>query len=139
MMQIPGYKQVQDSRFILRLEGDGNYTRLYLANKTKPLIISQNLRYFEVLLPRFLRIHKSALVNPDYVREVVDKGCKQMKLVLMDGTLVAVARRRIIQTKASLLNCLYDAKTSIRVGENPANFAESTPSRRRQYSEEIPR
>ena len=56
---------VQD---ILYCEAVDNFTRFHFEH-TAPLLICRTLKYFEeVLTPhRFLRIHRSYLINPDYV------------------------------------------------------------------------
>jgi len=49
---------------ILYLEGLKDYTKLHLAGSTAPLLILQNLKYFEDFLPKneFVRIHRSYIV-----------------------------------------------------------------------------
>jgi two-component system LytT family response regulator len=56
---------VQD---ILYCEAVDNFTRFHFEH-TAPLLICRTLKYFEeVLTPhRFLRIHRSYMINPDYV------------------------------------------------------------------------
>ncbi len=50
-------------------EAADNFTRFYLDGNGTPLLICKTLKYFEEILKehRFLRIHRSYLVNPDYV------------------------------------------------------------------------
>jgi two-component system LytT family response regulator len=54
---------------ILYCEAADNFTRFYLEGVTNPLLICKTLKYFEEILKehRFLRIHRSHLINPDYV------------------------------------------------------------------------
>jgi len=53
---------------ILYCEAVDNFTRFYFENQP-PLLICRTLKYFEDILQehRFLRIHRSHLINPDYV------------------------------------------------------------------------
>lgn len=53
---------------ILYCEAVDNFTRFYFEN-TVPLLICRTLKYFEDILKdhRFVRIHRSYLINPDYV------------------------------------------------------------------------
>lgn len=53
---------------ILYCEAEDNFTRFYLDVGT-PLLICKTLKYFEEILNshRFVRIHRSYLINPDYV------------------------------------------------------------------------
>jgi two-component system LytT family response regulator len=49
---------------ILYLEGMKDYTRIHLAGTVHPLLILQNLKYFEDSLPKdeFVRVHRSYIV-----------------------------------------------------------------------------
>ena len=101
-VRIPGYKRVQDPRSIMWLEGTGNYTYIHLASHGHPLLVSMTLKYFEDMLPRFLRVSKSSLVNPLYIDEIVKLTPKALQLLLKDGTTISVSRRRISETIALL-------------------------------------
>jgi two-component system LytT family response regulator len=54
---------------ILYCEAADNFTRFHLAEGIPPLLICRTLKYFEDLLNtyRFVRIHRSYLINPEYV------------------------------------------------------------------------
>lgn len=54
---------------ILYCEAADNFTRFYLEGVANPLLICKTLKYFEEILKehRFLRIHRSHLINPDHV------------------------------------------------------------------------
>ncbi len=54
---------------ILYCEAADNFTRFHLDGNGVPLLICKTLKYFEEILKdhRFLRIHRSYLINPDYV------------------------------------------------------------------------
>jgi DNA-binding LytR/AlgR family response regulator len=49
---------------ILYLEGFKDYTKIYLANSSSPLLVLHNLKYFEEQLQKnqFIRIHRSYIV-----------------------------------------------------------------------------
>jgi two-component system LytT family response regulator len=53
---------------ILYCEAADNFTKFYF-DQTQPLLICRTLKYFEEVLTdhRFLRIHRSYLINPDFV------------------------------------------------------------------------
>ncbi len=53
---------------ILYCEAADNFTKFYF-DQTHPLLICRTLKYFEDVLSehRFLRIHRSYLINPDFV------------------------------------------------------------------------
>jgi two-component system LytT family response regulator len=55
-------------RTILYCEAVDNFTKFYLDNGSN-LLICRTLKYFEDILKehRFLRIHRSWLINPDFV------------------------------------------------------------------------
>lgn len=78
---------------IIRCESDNYYTRFFFADG-KTLLISKTLKETETMLSefKFLRTHKSHLVNMKYI-----KGYSKHNggfIVLMNGTEVPVARRK---------------------------------------------
>ncbi|MBO0946966.1 LytTR family DNA-binding domain-containing protein [Fibrella forsythiae] len=111
---IPGYPDIVNPEFIVRFEGTGNYTLLYLETFAaarrvnlimlslmqggKPLMVSKTLKYFEQQLPGFIRVSKAALINPLYMEKTVTTSSKAMQVVLLDGTRIVVSRRRIDHT-----------------------------------------
>ncbi|GAB3050183.1 LytR/AlgR family response regulator transcription factor [Spirosoma pulveris] len=104
LLTIPGYGTPQPLSQISWLEGQGNYTRLHLSGQKRPLLVCQTLKAFEAPLPGFLRVSKGALINPIFVGAVSQISSKQMSLILLDGQLIRVSRRRIeeIATKLGL-------------------------------------
>ncbi|MDU1892881.1 MAG: LytTR family DNA-binding domain-containing protein [Dysgonomonas sp.] len=53
---------------IIRLQGNGNFTDIYLKNKTKKMVC-RFLKHFNEILPfPFIRVHKSHIININYVR-----------------------------------------------------------------------
>ena len=101
-LRIPGYRHIQDTQPIIWLEGSGNYTLIYLKDTRQPLMASQTLKYFEYQLPGFIRVSKSALINPVYIRKIVKQDAKLMHLELRDDLTIVVPRRRIVDTLARL-------------------------------------
>jgi two-component system, LytTR family, response regulator len=76
---------------IIRLEGEGNYTKFFFTNKTS-LLTSHTLKGYEEILQNhgFLRVHKSHLVNKAHVINYMPDGL----LTLVDLSKVEVSRRR---------------------------------------------
>jgi len=53
---------------ILRLQGNGNFTDIYLKDKKKKMVC-RFLKYFNEILPfPFIRVHKSHIINFHYVK-----------------------------------------------------------------------
>ncbi|RYC70343.1 MULTISPECIES: response regulator transcription factor [Spirosoma] len=80
---------------IAYFSGASNYTWLQLRNGDRQLL-AKPLTYFEQRLPGFVRIHKTALINPMYVSQVFPPlRAKMAGAVLMeDGIKLPVSRRR---------------------------------------------
>jgi len=77
---------------IIRCEADLNYTRFILV-EGKTFISSKTLKEYEDLLSvhnNFLRVHRSHLVNVDFVLKFRNEG----SLVLKDNSIVPVSRRK---------------------------------------------
>ena len=74
------------------MEGEGNYTFIYTATGKKYLV-SKTLKSLAVNLNNnFIRVHKSYLVNTDYVVERVEDD---RMLRMSCGKEVSVSRRKI--------------------------------------------
>lgn len=70
VLQTAGSMHVVKVKDIIRCESDINYTTFYL-NEGKPIVVSKTMGEFERLLPAsFFRVHRSHLINLNYVVEV---------------------------------------------------------------------
>ncbi|HEX5002123.1 MAG TPA: LytTR family DNA-binding domain-containing protein [Bacteroidia bacterium] len=78
---------------IVRLEADDNYTRLFFANG-KSSLISKSLAEFERVLPDnlFARIHKSIIINLEYLEEFSHSDGGTVKMA--DGHTTLVSKRK---------------------------------------------
>jgi two-component system LytT family response regulator len=79
---------------IIVLQADSNYTIVYKQNMQK-VVVSKLLKEFEAILDseKFLRIHKSHIINLSYVNEYSTKdGCN---VTLQDGSSWSISRRQI--------------------------------------------
>ncbi len=86
---------------IIRLEGEGNYTRFFLINDQKQLSARTMKEYEEILVQHnFLRIHKSHLVNRSFVSSYLNEG----SVILKDKTVLPVSRQRKQDVAALLLH-----------------------------------
>ncbi len=76
---------------IIRLEADGNYTRIFLINK-KMIIASKTLKEFDEILSDydFIRVHRTHLVNKKFVKRYLNERF----VILQDETSVEVSRRK---------------------------------------------
>ncbi|WP_051054198.1 LytTR family transcriptional regulator DNA-binding domain-containing protein [Fibrella aestuarina] len=83
--------------------GADNYTWVYFRNGKRQLL-AKPLVYFEQRLPGFIRIHKTALVNPAFVVDVEPPPRPKMAAAirLQDGTMLPVSRRRWASVLATL-------------------------------------
>jgi two-component system, LytTR family, response regulator len=84
---------------IIRLEGEGNYTRFYMNNQQKHISSKTMKEYEDILLEhQFLRIHKSHFINKNYVDSYLNEGA----VVLKDKTVLPVSRQRKQEVAAML-------------------------------------
>ncbi len=88
---------------IIRLESSSNYTT-FILNNEKSLLASKTLKEFDNMLSHynFHRVHKSHLVNMNYLKRYVqtDGGY----LILEDGSKIPVANRKKEQLLHTLKN-----------------------------------
>ena len=87
-----GYTLV-DFDDIINIEADSNYSVFYLANKDR-ITVAKVLKEYEEILPdnKFVRIHKSTIINLDYLKEYNSKN--GLEVALKNGVKIAVSRRR---------------------------------------------
>ncbi len=83
---------------IIRLQGEANYTRIYLENDP-PVLLSGNLGHFERLLQddRFYRSHQSHLINSGHIRKYVKT--EGGYFLMSDESQVPVARMKKDEVK----------------------------------------
>jgi len=76
---------------IIRLQADSNYTHIYLIDN-KVFVSAKTLKEYDEILHghRFLRVHKSHLVNPEHIKSYDRLGM----LLMSDNSTVEVARRK---------------------------------------------
>lgn len=79
---------------IIYLEADVNYSILYFENGKKK-VSSFTLKYYENKeeINHFLRIHRSYLLNPDYIVSIYKKGHNSY-IKMANGKEIRVSRRK---------------------------------------------
>jgi two-component system LytT family response regulator len=82
------YVQIDE---IIRLQAESNYTHIFLTGN-KVFISAKTLKEYDEMLEgqRFLRVHKSHLVNPAHIQAYDRQGI----LLMSDHSKVEVARRK---------------------------------------------
>lgn len=93
--------------------GANNYTWLQFRNGDRRLL-AKPLTYFEDRLPEFIRIHKTALINPACVASVHYPPRPKMPgtVQMQDGQVLPVSRRRWNEVAQLLQNQSIDAPSS---------------------------
>ena len=78
---------------IIRIEADGSYAKVVIKSG-KTTIVSRTLKDFEDTLPKeiFFRIHKSHLINMNYIKEYSNHGGSY--LTMTDGSKIEISRRK---------------------------------------------
>jgi len=78
---------------IVHIAADSNYSVFYLQSGEK-ITVSKVLKEYEEILPenQFMRVHKSSIINLDYVREYNSRN--GLEVILKNGDRIAVSRRR---------------------------------------------
>jgi two-component system LytT family response regulator len=84
-----------DYKDIVWLEASDNYTNIFLSNNNnKKIVASKTLKEFEAILPTnvFFRIHRSSLINIDYIKEY--SNAEGGTIIMSDGTGIQVSKAR---------------------------------------------
>jgi DNA-binding LytR/AlgR family response regulator len=80
---------------LTHLTGDGNYTWLH-SETGKKEIKAKTLKAYSQTLPGFIRIHKSILVNPEFISqlEAPARVGEAGSVILQNGVQLSISRRR---------------------------------------------
>lgn len=85
--------KIVNTREIIYLKADGNYTHFFLEPSKKVTVTKQLSQYEKELDTRnFLRVHRSALINLDYLVSYTHKN--GIKACMKTGHEIAVSRRK---------------------------------------------
>lgn len=87
---------------ITYLEADINYTIFHLKNGKK-MVSSFTLKKYEtdLQLNGFLRVHKSFLLNPQFIKHFNQNG-KKGTIQLTNGKILEVSRRKLTMVKKQI-------------------------------------
>ena len=94
VIKLPGLGSPVALDSIIRVEGQGNYSWVYFTHQPRYLLAT-TLKRVETQLPGFIRVHKSALINPSYVTKLTLKNPHSVCLWMSDGAKLLVARQRL--------------------------------------------
>ncbi|MBD2700032.1 LytTR family transcriptional regulator DNA-binding domain-containing protein [Spirosoma sp. BT702] len=100
---------------INHLSGANNYSWIHFRDGEKKLL-AKPISYLELLLPDFIRVHKTALLNPAFITKLYQPPRRKMsgKVYMDTGDVFPVSRRRL-QTVIDLLQRRDEAVTQIGV------------------------
>ena len=84
------------------IEADGVYARLHLGKQSFLLRVAMHELERRLDPRRFVRIHRSTIVNLDRVREVQELFRGELELLLQDGTRLKLSRSRKAQLEKLL-------------------------------------
>lgn len=91
---IPAHRELYNTNELVYFEGNSNYTNVYQLARSRPLLASKTLKYFDERLPGFVRISKRYLINPIHVTHRHWSTSRSLTIELTGGQRIVVARRR---------------------------------------------
>lgn len=87
-------KQLLDIDQVMYALGNGNYSNLYFSNGTTELT-SHTLKWYETGYPTLVRISKSAMINPRYIKGGIKITSATTYITMHTGVQIAISRRRV--------------------------------------------
>ncbi|MVM28692.1 LytTR family transcriptional regulator [Spirosoma sp. HMF4905] len=114
---------LQQPELIAYFSGANNYCWLYFRNGEKKLL-AKPISYLESQLPDFIRVHKTILINPAYIKSLDEPPHKKMagKVHLDSGEVFPVSRRRWLQVVESLQNRSAGGSRVEKVNSSPEPY-----------------
>lgn len=87
---------------ILRIEAQSNYCKIFSIDRAKTMVVSKVLHRLQEKLPAdmFIRVHRSHLVNRQYIKQVSGNHTKTAELI--NGESIPVSRRK----QTEIVGCL---------------------------------
>lgn len=125
---------LQHPELIAYFSGANNYSWLYFRNGEKRLL-AKPISYLETRLPDFIRVHKTILINPTYVKSLHQPPRQKMagEIRLDSGEVFPVSRRRWQQVAESLQDRLERGQTTP-VAQNTPAMTEPTATARQEVA-----
>lgn len=119
---------IQHPALIAYLAGANNYTWLHFRNGEKKML-AKPISYLESQLTNFIRVHKTALINPACVEKLQQPPRQRMagSVELEGGIVLPVSRRRWREVVVALQPYLSPGKALVDVMDEGAEKPASMP------------
>jgi len=97
MLKLPSLPEPIAIDSIVCVEAAINYVWIYyLQDQTHQKYFSaKTLKWVEVQLVGFIRIHQSILINPTHIAKTIHMGSQRMVIQMTNGMALPVSRRRV--------------------------------------------
>lgn len=89
---------------ILYIQGANIYAEIYTQDGRKELSDKSLDHLYQILPPRFARIHKSYIANMSQAREIIISAGSKYQLLMEDGTLLPIGRSKYKEMKAQFFS-----------------------------------
>lgn len=86
-------RQSFEQKDIVRIEGSGNYSRIYLVSG-ESVLMAYTLKDVARQLPGFIRVHKTHLINPAHATDLYYER-HTICYVMMGKTCIPVSKHRL--------------------------------------------
>ena len=87
---------------IIRIDAQDDYAEIVTKNKS--YLKKETMNFLERNLPKtnFIRVHRSSIINSDYMDKIEKYGKESYLVVLKDGSRINVSKSRIKELKTTL-------------------------------------
>ena len=87
---------------IIRIDAQDDYAEI--VTKDKSYLKKETMNFLEKNLPQsnFIRVHRSSIINSDYMDKIEKYGKESYLVILKDGSRVKVSKSRIKELRSSL-------------------------------------
>ncbi len=87
---------------IIRIDAQDDYAEIVTKNKS--YLKKETMNFLEKNLPKtnFIRVHRSSIINTDYMDKIEKYGKESYLVVLKDGSRINVSKSRIKELKTTL-------------------------------------
>ena len=87
---------------IIHIDADDDYVEIFTAEKK--FLKKETMNYLEKNLPEeiFIRVHRSSIINTNYIEKLERYGKESYLVILKDGSKVNVSKSRVKELKGQL-------------------------------------
>lgn len=93
LVKKKGKEFIIDLSQISRIESGGNYVYIHSNKQVYPMRSTMNKMIEHLNNELFVRVHRSYIINTDYIKEIISTTPQEYQIMMTDGVMVPLSRK----------------------------------------------